>query len=124
MRFVTTNKEILTIQLQDEELNILNALKLVEASVKSLERTRSNDNTMNASLDAINHFAITIGINSATEFNRKYRSRLKSGRTDENPERQLHTPYTFHSFCRICETIDSLIIDCSENIKVTVQKKF
>ena len=48
MRFVTTNKKILTIQLQDEELNILNALKLVEATVKSLERIRSNDNAMNA----------------------------------------------------------------------------
>ncbi len=122
MRIVMKKTKILTMQLQEEELNILDALKLIEATVTNLEEIRGNDDAMDAELDAINQYANTIGIDSTSEFNRKHQIRLQPSRIDDNPG--TAAAYTFHSFHRkaMCEVLDSLIVEYNENIKVCLQK--
>ncbi|XP_065051305.1 uncharacterized protein LOC135680981 [Rhopilema esculentum] len=60
--------KILTMQLQAEELNILDAMKLIEATVENLKKIRIDNKAMDEELDALNECAKQHGIDSAAEF--------------------------------------------------------
>ena len=112
----------MTLQLQEEELNILDSLNLIESTVGNLKEIRSDDDAMDAELDAISQYGKTIGIESKLEFNRKHRIRFQPRRFDKNPE--TTATYNFHSIYRkaMYEVLDSLTLEYDENLKVCLQK--
>ena len=122
MRLIMKKTKILTMQLQAEELNILDAMKLIEATVENLKKIRIDNKAMDAELDAINECAKQHGIDSAAEFSRKHRLRLQPRKIDNGPE--TSTEFTFNSFYRteMCVVLDSLITEYGENIKACLKK--
>ena len=68
MRLVMRKTKILTVQIQNPELNILDGLVLIDHTVTSLERIRSTESELNDQIDASVKFAETLGSNPADEF--------------------------------------------------------
>ena len=84
MRVIMKMTKILTVQMQKPELNILDALSLIDATVKSLERIRNSESEMNSQVQASVQFAKSFGPDPEQEFAQK-RIRRTSSRIDENP---------------------------------------
>ena len=77
--------KILTVQMQKPELNILDALSLIDGTVKSLERIRNSESEMNDQVRASVQFAKSFGLDPEQEFMQK-RTRKTNSRIDENPQ--------------------------------------
>ena len=111
MRVIMKKTKILTVAMQKPELNILDALSLIDATVLSLERIRNCKSEMNNQVDASVQFAkSTLCLDPEQEFAQK-RKRQTSSRIDENPPTAV--TIQFHSHYRKCiiEVLDSLITD-------------
>ena len=96
MRLIMRKTKILTVQIQNPELNILDGLVLIDHTVTSLERIRSTESELNDQIDASVKFAETLGSNPADEFAKKSARRI-SRRLDNNPKTSavilLHASY-------------------------------
>ena len=107
MRLIMRKTKILTVQIQNTELNILDGLVLIDHTVTSLERIRSTESELNNQIDASVKFAETLGSNPADEFAKKSGRRI-SRRLEDNPKTSavisLHASY---QKCMI-EILDSL----------------
>ena len=107
MRLIMRKTKILTVQIQNPELNILDGLVLIDHTVTSLERIRSTESELNDQIEASVKFAETLGSNPADEFAKKSGRRI-SRRLEDNPKTSavisLHTSY---QKCMI-EILDSL----------------
>ena len=90
--------KILTVQMQKPELNILDALTLINQTVTSLERIRSTESELDDQIDASVEFAKTLACNPEDEFAKKSGRKI-SRRLDDNPQTSanilLH-PYYRH----------------------------
>ena len=60
--------KILTVQVRNPELNILDGLALIDNTVTSLERIRSTESELNDQIDVSVKFAETLGSNPSDEF--------------------------------------------------------
>ena len=113
--------KILTMEMQKIELNILDALTLIEQAVTSLERIRASESDMNSQIDASVQFAKTHGLDPQVEFSQK-RQRKPSRRIDANPS--TSAAIQFHPYYRECmiELLDSLIREYKDDIKDCLEK--
>jgi hypothetical protein len=64
MRLIMRKTKVLTVQMQNPELNILDGLTLIDGTVTSLERIRTNESELNDQIDASIKFAETLGSDS------------------------------------------------------------
>ena len=121
MRLIMKITKILTMEMQKTELNILDAITLIEQTVTSLERIRASESEMNSQIDASVQFAKTLGLNPQVEFAQK-RQRKPSRRTDDNPS--ISATIQFHPYYRKCmiEVLDSLIREYKDDIKDCLEK--
>ena len=96
MRLIMRKTKILTVQIQNPELNILDGLVLIDHTVTSLERIRSTESELNDQIDANVKFAEALRSNPADEFAKKSGRRI-SRRLDDNPKTSavisLHASY-------------------------------
>ena len=108
--------KILTVQMQNPELNILDGLALIDHTVTLLERIRSTESELNDQIDASVKFAETLGSNPADEFAKKSGRRI-SRRLDDNPE--TSAVISLHASYRKCmiEVLDSLSTEYKDNIR-------
>ena len=122
MRIIMTKTKVLTKQLQEEELNILDALKLIDATVENLAEIRKDETAMNAQLDAMVAFAEQQDTDPMSEYRRHHKARHPPRRIDENPA--TTAVLSFQEFYRkeMCLVLDSLIIEYSANIKACLEK--
>jgi hypothetical protein len=114
MRFIMRHCKVLVVQLQDEGLNLLDALTLVSATTSALEKIRNTvdvDNQVRAASEMARQF----GCDPHQEFTQHHRKRLLPMRFDERPENEAEL--TFASFYRreVFSILDQLIADCKEN---------
>ena len=114
-------RKILTMEMQKTELNIFDALTLVEQTVTSLERIRASESEMNSQIDVSVQFAKTHGLDPQVEFSQK-RQRKPSRRIDANPS--TSAAIQFHPYYRKCmiEVLDSLIREYKDDIKDCLEK--
>jgi hypothetical protein len=121
MRLIMRKTKVLTVQMQNPELNILDGLTLIDGTVTSLERIRTNESELNDQIDASIKFAETLGSDPAGEFARKSGRRI-SKRLDDNPETSAIT--SLHTSYRKCmiEVLDSLSTEYRDNIKDCLEK--
>ena len=85
MRIIMPETKVLTKQLQEDELNILDALKLLDATVENVKEIRNDETAMNAQLNAMVAFAERQEIDPMSEYQRHHKLRRPTRRTDENP---------------------------------------
>ncbi|CAB4023989.1 Hypothetical predicted protein [Paramuricea clavata] len=77
--------KMLTIQMQKEELNILDALMAIEETVASLETIRRNELEVNNQVKASVEFAKSFDQDPEEDFRRKRVRRMSRGQ-DDNPD--------------------------------------
>lgn len=75
IRLIMRKTKILTEQLQDEELNILDALKSIDTTLENLREIRRDETATNAELDAIVQFENKMGIDSMAQYQGHHRPR-------------------------------------------------
>ena len=83
---------------QKEDLNIIDAISVIESTIKSLERVNNDVDAMNSEIQAAVAFAEHLDVNVDSDFQRYHRYRKPSGRIDENPSNA--TSFSLHSFYR------------------------
>ena len=121
MRVIMKMTKILTVEMQKSELNILNALSMIDSTVTSLERIRNSESEINNQVQASVQFAKSFGLDPEEEFTQK-RTRKTSSRIDENPHCAAVTQ--FHAHYRKCmiEVLDSLITEYKDDSKNCLEK--
>ena len=94
MRIIMRKTKILTVQLQSPDPNISDTMTSIDGTVSSLETLNKDDRAMDAQIQAAVDFAIKVGVDAETEFNRKYRVRRPPRRIDDKTwTRQLHCQF-------------------------------
>ncbi|XP_028418765.1 zinc finger MYM-type protein 1-like [Dendronephthya gigantea] len=71
--------------LQKEELNIIDAITIMESTIKSLESVANDSDAMNAEIQAATVFAERLGVDVESDFRRHHRLRKPPRRIDDNP---------------------------------------
>ena len=121
MRLILKMTKILTVQMLKPELNILDALTLINQTVTSLERIRNTEFELNNQIDASVEFAKTIGCNPADEFAKKSGRKI-SRRLDDNPQTSANILLHVHYRKCMIEVLDSLITEYRDNRKDCLPK--
>ena len=98
------------------ELNILDALTLIDGTFTSLERIRSSEVEMNDQIQSSAEFAKSFGLNPEKNFVEK-RSRRVSSRIDDQPETAATIQFQAYYRKGMCEVLDSLIREYRENME-------
>ena len=115
MRLIMKITKTLSMERQKTELNILDALTLIEQTVTSLERIRASESEMNSQIDASAQFAKTRGLDPQVESSQK-RQRKPSRRIDANLS--TSAAIQFHPYYCKCmiEVLDSMIREYKDDI--------
>ena len=79
----------MTEALQAEELNIVDAMTIIKATVDSLRRINEDSHAIDAKIHAGIAYARKLGGDPEAEFNRKHRVRRPPSRIDDNPDSQV-----------------------------------
>ncbi|CAB3986957.1 zinc finger MYM-type 1-like [Paramuricea clavata] len=93
MHLIMEITKILTIQMQTEKLNILDALMAIEETVASLETIRRNESEMNNQVKASVEFAKSFDQDPEEDFRCK-RVRRMSRQQDDNPDIAASTEFS------------------------------
>ena len=79
----------MTEALQAEELNIVDAMTTIKATVDNLRRINEDSHAMDAEIHAGIAYARKLGGDPEAEFNRKHRVRRPPSMIDDNPDSQV-----------------------------------
>ena len=71
--------------LQLEELNVMDAMTVMEATAHSLKVLNSDTEGMNSEIEAAVEFANNLGVTACSDFETYHRQRRLPSRIDENP---------------------------------------
>ena len=116
MRFIMRHCKVLVVQLQQEGLNLLDALSLVSTTTKALERIR-NETDVNNQVKAAVEMAKQIGCDPEKEFSQHHRKRVTPLRLDDRNENEADVGFASFSRKEMFSVLDQLIADCKENWK-------
>ena len=113
MRIIMMKTKILTKQLQEKGLNIVDALTIIDATV---------ENGLNAEIECMGAFGSKVEMDALAEYTRHYRTGRPPTRIDDNPDQTAKI--SFQEFYRkeMCLVLDSLIVEYADNIKVCVDQ--
>ena len=78
MQLIMKKSQILTTEMQKPELNILDALTLIDGMATSLERARNSKDEMNNQIQGSVEFAKSLDLKPEEEFARKRPRRVSS----------------------------------------------
>ena len=112
-----TKTKILTKQLQEEELNIVEALTIIDATVENLKFMRNDEKGLNAEIESMVAFGSKVEIDALAEYIRHHRTRRPPASIDDNPDQTAEI--SFQEFYRkeMRLVLDSLIVEYADNIK-------
>ena len=85
MKNIMYKTKRMTEVLQSEDLNVIDAITILELTVKSLTNVNNDIDAMNAEIQAAVSFAQKVGIDAANDFRRHHRQRRPPRRIDDNP---------------------------------------
>ena len=103
--------------LEAEELNIIDAMTVIESTVDLLKRIKEDEDTMNKEMDAGIEFLQKSGVaDPMEEYRRKHRMRQVPVLLDEN--QATGVPMSFHQYYRsdFKEFLNVLIVQYGENL--------
>ena len=110
--------------LQSQDLNIIDAITILESTVKSLEIINNDIDAMNVEIQAAAAFAEHLGIDAASDFKHHHRYRKPPSRIDENPN--TTAAFSMDSFYRkefkaVLDTQINTFADIHNNCKETTK---
>ena len=102
--------------LQAEELNIVDAMTIIKATVDNLRRINEDSHAMDAEIHAGIAYTRKLGCDPEAEFNRKHRVRRPPSRIDDNPD--LQVTLTMMQFYRreFKTVLDVQIVQLGDNL--------
>ena len=122
MRIILWKTKVLTESLQKEDLNIVDAIEVLNGTIKSLQDIRNDDeaivNQIQASIDVVSGK----DVDAAGEFARLHRPRRRPRRLDENPESTADVAMIDFYGREFKEVLDTLIQQYNDNITVSLEK--
>ena len=123
MRLVMKKTKLLTLEMQKEELNILDALTLVEETVKILESMRECTYDIDNEVCACIQFCKnTLKTDPEDEYARIHRPRKMPRRYDENQDTEASLSINVYYRKAVREVLDSLIHEYTENVKECLER--
>ncbi|XP_050064221.1 zinc finger MYM-type protein 1-like [Aphis gossypii] len=93
MNHIMYQMKILTEMLETKDLNIVDALILIDSSIKSLTETRNNEILINELIASAKSFFLKLDIDFIGDFNQHHRKRSKPRKIDSNPQSHVHLTY-------------------------------
>ena len=124
MKNIMMKTKQMTEALQAENLNIVDAMTIVKATVESLKRISNDSHAMDNEIQAGILYAEKLGGNPKAEFRRKHRMRRRPRRFDDNPDTQAELtmlPFYRKEFKMVLDTQISQFGDnlsqCLEAVK-------
>jgi hypothetical protein len=88
MKNIMSKTKQMTEALQAEELNIVDAMTIIRATVEILKGINDDSHAMDDEIHAGIAYAGKLGGDPETEFNRKHRVRRRPRRIEDNPDSQ------------------------------------
>ena len=89
MKNIMPKTKHMTEALQAEELNIVDAMTIIKATVDNLRRIKEDSHAMDAEIHAGVAYARKLGGDPEAEFTHKHRVRRPPSRIDDNPDSQV-----------------------------------
>ncbi len=116
MKNIMWKTKQMTEALQEEELNILDAMTIIMATIDSLKRINEESHAMNDEIHAGIAYARKLGGDPGAEFNRKHGVRRPPRRIDDNPDSQA--TLTMMQFYRreFKSVLETQIVQLGENL--------
>jgi hypothetical protein len=117
MKNIMYKTKILTEKLEATELNILDALMLIDYSISSLNEMNSDDTATNNLVSSAITFSEQLGIDPVSDFNRHHRKRLLPKRIDQNPNTQCSIDLPTFYRVEFKKVLNNLIVLLNEHLK-------
>ena len=86
MRKIMMKTKILTKQVQSVDINIIDTLEAIKATISTLRHLRQDEGNLNQQINASIAFAESHRIDAAADYERNHPRRRLSRRVDERPE--------------------------------------
>ena len=118
MRIILWKTKVLTESLQKEDLNIVDALEVVNGTVKSLEDIRKDDERILNQIQASTDLLSRNDVDAPAEFAKLHRPR----RLDDNPESAAEMSMMNFYDREFKEVLDNLIAQYRDNINTSLEK--
>ena len=122
MRLVLWKTKVLTEVLQGENLNIIDALNAIKATITSLEVIRGDDVGIRNQIEASVAVLSGKGVDVNAEFSRLHRPRRQPRRLNDNPQSMPEIPISTFYDREFKAVLDILIERCKENLEKCLEK--
>ena len=122
MRLVLWKTKVLTEVLQGENLNIIDALNAIKATITSLEIIRGDDIGIRNQIEASVAVLSGKGVDVNAEFSRLHRPRRQPHRLDDNPQSMAEIPISTFYDREFKAVLDILIEQYKENLEKCLEK--
>ena len=121
MKNIMIKTKQMTEALQAENLNIIDAMAIISATVENLKRINEDASAMDGEIQAGIQYATNLGGDPEAEFRRKHRTRRLPRRIDDNPETQAEL--TMIQFYRqeFTKVLDTQIVQFGNNLAQCLQ---
>ena len=110
----------MTKQLQIVDINIVDTLEAVKATIATLRHLRNDEDNLNKQIDAAIIFAGRLGIDAVEEYQRHHRPRRQPRRIDEQPETVARLDLNEYYRKEFIQILDYQINALSDNVKVAL----
>ena len=120
MKNILYKMKVLTECLESEELNAIDAVGLIQSTVKSLESVNADENAMNMLIQGARSFSITCGLDPETEFDCHHRPRNPSRRINDGCSAAVLTFETFYRR-QFKLVLDTLIMRLKSNVQACME---
>ena len=120
MRNIMMKTKILTKQLQTVDINVVDTLEAVKATIATLRHLRNDEDNLNKQIDAAIVLAGRIGIDLVEEYQRHHRPRRQPKRIDEQPETAARLDLNEYYPKEFIQILDYQINALSDNVKVVL----
>ena len=116
MRNVMSKTKILPKQVQTVEVNVVDALEALDATINTLKYLREKEEDINLQMEAAVVFSAQHGVNAESEFAKHHRKRVAPRRI--TPENTVH--FGLQTFYRkeFLQVLDAKILLLEDNLKV------
>ena len=117
----------MTETLQSEDLNVIDAITIIESTVKSLETINNDIDGMNAEIKAAELFAKKLGTNVESDFRRFHHPRKPPRRIDDNPNTTANLSvesYYRKEFRTVLDTQINTFADFVDKCSITIKPLF
>ena len=127
MKNVMYKTKQMTETLQSEDINVMDAITIIESTVKSLETINNDIDGMNAEIKAVNYLLKKLGTDVESDFRRYHHARKPPRQIDDNPNATANLSvesYYRKEFKAVLDTQITTFADAVDKCSITIKPLF